>query len=164
MIPVIRKAILSDITSINEIYNEAILTTDATFDNDPKTIAEQTRWFEEHGVRNPIVVAEVSGKVVGWASLSQWSTRCAYADTAEVSLYVKEGYRNRGIGKFLMQGILDEGKKACLHTVISRITVTNDISIKLPRECEFEDIGVMKEVGKKFGKLLDVLMMQKVYR
>lgn len=163
MIPAIRKAALADIPAITEIYNEAILTTDATFDNDPKTIAEQTKWFGEHGARNPVLVADVNGKVVGWASLSKWSTRCAYADTAEISLYIKEEYRNRGIGKVLMQGILGEGKKAGLHTVISRITATNNISINLHREFQFEDVGVMKEVGKKFGKLLDVLMMQKVY-
>ena len=164
MKPVIEKAVPADITAITEIYNEAILTTDATFDNELKTITEQTKWFEEHGDKNPIVVAEANGKVVGWASLSRWSTRCAYADTAEISLYVKGEYRKQGIGKSLMRVVLVEGKKAGLHTVISRITSTNDISIKLHREFEFEDIGVMKEVGKKFGKLLDVLVMQKIYR
>lgn len=162
--PVIRKAVPADIPAITEIYNEAILTTDATFDNDPKTIAEQTKWFEEHSTRNPIVVAGVNGKVVGWASLSQWSTRCAYADTAEISLYVTEEYRKHGIGKRLMQVVLDEGKEAGLHTVISRITASNAVSIALHRQFDFEDVGIMKEVGRKFGKLLDVLMMQKIYR
>jgi L-amino acid N-acyltransferase len=163
MIPDIRKAMLADIPAITEIYNEAILTTDATFDNEPKTITEQNKWFQAHGAKNPIVVAEINSEVVGWASLSEWSTRCAYSDTAEISLYVKETFRNRGIGKSLMQTILAEGKKAGLHTIISRITSGNDVSIQLHLQFGFEHIGVMKEVGKKFGRLLDVCIMQKIY-
>jgi L-amino acid N-acyltransferase len=163
MVSDIRKAVLADIPAITEIYNEAILTTDATFDNEPKTIAEQRKWFRAHGARNPIIVAEINGEVVGWASLSEWSTRCAYADTAEISLYVKETLRNCGIGKSLMRAVLSEGKKAGLHTIISRITSGNDVSIQLHRQFGFEHIGVMKEVGKKFGRLLDVCIMQKIY-
>lgn len=149
MMPVIGRAVLAD--------------TDATFDNEPKTIEERVKWFVEHGVRNPIVVAEVNGNVVGWASPRKWSTRCAYTETAEISLYVKESYCNQGIGKNLMQAVLNEGKKVGLHTVISRIACGNDVSIHLHRQFGFTGIGVMREVGKKFGKLLDVLMMQKIY-
>lgn len=163
MIPDIRKAVLDDVPAITEIYNEAILTTDATFDNEPKTITEQKKWFLEHGDRNPILVAAVKGNVIAWASLSEWSSRCAYADTAEISLYVKETFRRFGIGKNLMQAILAEGEKAGLHTIISRITAGNDVSVELHRQFGFKDIGIMREVGKKFGKLLDVCIMQKIY-
>jgi phosphinothricin acetyltransferase len=163
MIPEIRKATPSDVAAIAEIYNEAILTTDASFDVEPKTVEEQQRWFEEHGSKNPILVAEINGKVVGWASLSQWSSRCAYSDTAEISLYIKDGFRNRGIGKKLMRTILAEGQKVGLHTIITRITSGNIISIRLHEQFGFENVGVMKEVGKKFGKLLDVCVMQKIY-
>lgn len=163
MIPNIRKAVLGDVPAITAIYNEAILTTDATFDNEPKTIAEQRKWFKSHGPRNPIIVAEIDGKVIGWASLSEWSTRCAYADTAEISLYVKKEFRHNGIGKRLMQTVLSVGEKVGLHTIISRITSGNDISIHLHHQFGFGYIGVMKEVGKKFDKLLDVCIMQKIY-
>jgi L-amino acid N-acyltransferase YncA len=159
----IRKATLQDLPAITEIYNEAILTTDATFDTEPKTAAEQKIWFKNHGTRNPVLVAVVDGKVRGWASLSQWSTRCAYSDTAEVSLYIKQEFRRQGIGKLLMKEILDEGRRAGLHTVLTRITSGNLVSIHLHEECGFKDIGTMKEVGKKFDRLLDVCMMQKVY-
>ena len=163
MKPDIRKAVPADITAITEIYNEAILTTTATFDIEPKTIAAQKKWFKAHRPKNPIIVAVVDGTVIGWASLSEWSTRCAYTDTAELSLYVKETFRNHGIGKKLMKAILSEGEKAGLHTVISRIARENNISIHLHQQFGFKDIGLMKEVGKKFGKLLDVDMMQKIY-
>ena len=163
MKPDIRKAVLADVPAITEIYNEAILTTSATFDTEPKTVIDRKKWFKAHGPRNPVIVAEIDGNVIGWASLSELSTRCAYADTVELSLYIKETFRNRGIGKLLMQAVLGEGKKAGLHTVISRITGGNDVSINLHHQFDFKDIGVMKEVGNKFGTLLDVYMLQKMY-
>ena len=159
----IRKALIKDLKAITEIYNDAVLKTDATFDNSPKTIKEQRTWFDEHGQHNPVLVAEIDGKVRGWASLSKWSSRCAYAATAEVSIYIAEEYRNKGLGKLLMQAILDAGKKAGLHTVLSRITGGNQTSVHLHKLFGFEHIGVMREVGSKFGRLLDVIMMQKVY-
>ena len=163
MKPDIRKAVLADVPAITAIYNEAILTTAATFDTEPKTVIDRKKWFKAHGPRNPVIVAEIDGNVIGWASLSELSTRCAYADTVELSLYIKETFRNRGIGKLLMQAVLGEGKKAGLHTVISRITGGNDVSINLHHQFDFKDIGVMKEVGNKFGTLLDVYMLQKMY-
>jgi L-amino acid N-acyltransferase YncA len=161
---IIRHASNKDLKAITDIYNEAILTTDATFDTELKTIAEQKVWFNDHGQKNPILVAVVDGAVCGWASLSKWSTRCAYADTAEISVYVKQEYHGRGIGKSLMKKVLNEGKKVGLHTIISRITGGNEVSIRLHEEFGFQHIGVMKEVGKKFDKTLDVCMMQKIYR
>jgi len=164
MISEIRKAVLTDVPAITAIYNEAILTTTATFDLEPKTTASQKQWFKEHGPKNPVMVAVVDDKVIGWASLSEYSTRCAYANTAELSLYVKESFRNHGIGRKLMEDVLEEGKKAGLHTVISRIAGGNNVSIHLHRQFGFEDAGVMREVGYKFGQLLDVYTMQKIYR
>ena len=159
----IRKAIYTDVPAITGIYNEAILTTTATFDTEPKTTAAQRKWFKAHGPKNPILVAVEGGKIIGWASLSAYSDRCAYSGTAELSVYVKEKFRNRGIGRKLMQAVLEKGKKAGLHTIISRIAGGNDISIHLHRQFDFADIGTMKEVGNKFGQLLDVSMMQKMY-
>ena len=163
MIPDIRKAVDDDIPAITKIYNEAILTTTATFDLEPKSVSSQRKWFKGHGSKNPILVAVIDNNVIGWISLSEYSTRCAYADTAELSLYVEESFRNQGIGKKLIQAILDEGQKAGLHTVISRIAGGNEISIHLHKQFGFDDVGVMKEVGNKFGKLLDVFIMQKIY-
>lgn len=79
----IRRAELSDLEAITAIYNEAVLTTTATFDTEPKAAAERVAWFESHDDRHPILVAVSSGQLVGWASLSRWSERPAYDDTAE---------------------------------------------------------------------------------
>lgn len=160
---IIRPAKPDDLAAITDIYNEAILTTDATFDTEIKTIESQKEWFESHDSRNPIIVAENEKKVIGWASLSKWSDRCAYSDTAEISVYIKDGYRGQGAGRQLIERILQAGEEVGLHTIISRIVTGNDESIHLHEVFGFEHIGVMKEVGIKFGRLLDVVLMQKIY-
>jgi L-amino acid N-acyltransferase YncA len=159
----IRPATTDDIPAITEIYNQAVLTTTATFDTETRRLAEQQTWFTNHDARHPVVVAELDGAVVGWASLSQWSDRRAYADTAEISVYVSEAFRGRGVGRRLLEAIVQEGQRVGLHTVIARIADGNAVSVHLHRSVGFEPIGVMKEVGRKFGKLLDVHLMQKIY-
>jgi len=151
---------LPDITSI---YNEAILQTIATFDTEPKTTEEMKTWARKHDRRHPLIVAELKGLVIGWASLIEWSDRCAYSETAEISLYVKKEHQGSGIGRKLLQKIMQEGQKTGLHTVVARIAEGNERSIDLFKSERFENIGVMKEVGKKFGKRLDVYLMQKIY-
>ncbi len=71
----IRQATTDDLPAVTEIYNEAILTTNATFDNEPKTLEEQSTWFSSHDQNHPVLVAEQDGTVVAWASLSEWSSR-----------------------------------------------------------------------------------------
>ena len=155
-----RKATLEDLAAITEIYNQAILNTTATFDTDIKTLDEQKTWFAGHGDKNPIIVAQQDDVIVGWASMSAWSDRCAYADTAEASFYVSEAYQGKGVGRRLAEAIIQAGREAGLHTAIARIAEGNNISIRLAESLGFKHIGVMREVGKKFGKLLDVYMMQ----
>jgi phosphinothricin acetyltransferase len=160
---VIRRATLAELKPITEIYNDAILHTVATFDTKPKTIEEQKAWFAEHDAKHPLLVAKEDGLVVGWASLSRWSDRCAYSDTAEVSLYVKSECRERGIGRKLLGALVEKGEKAGLHTILARITEGNEASLALFKSESFETVGVMKEVGRKFGMLLDVHLLQKIY-
>ena len=159
----IRQAALPDLGAITDIYNEAIRNTAATFDTEPKTPEEQKSWFASHGPKYPMLVAEQGNLIVGWASLSMWSDRCAYSDTAEISFYVKEGHQGKGIGRQLLEAIIRAGQNGGLHTVIARITEGNEASIHLCESAGFEHIGIMKEVGRKFGKLLDVYLMQKIY-
>ena len=159
----IRSATQNDLGEITTIYNEAIRTSNATFDTEQKTSEEQRQWFNEHGSKNPIIVAERKGKIVGWAALSHYSDRCAYSDTAEISVYVQKKFQHKGIGRQLLTSIIQEGKTVGLHTLIARITQGNSESIHLHESLGFEHIGIMKEVGIKFGKRLDVHLMQKLY-
>ena len=159
----IRDATTEDLGAITEIYNHAILKTVATFDTEPKTAEEQMMWFADHGPEYRILVADNNGLIVGWASLSRWSDRCGYSDTAEISLYVDEKHQGKGIGRKLLQAIVQKGKEAGLHTVIARIAEGSEASINLHKSVGFEHIGIMKEVGRKFGKRLDVHLLQKIY-
>lgn len=161
---IIRKATRQDLPAITDIYNEAIQDTTTTFDINTKTLEEQEVWFNEHVDRYQILVAQRDNTVIGWASLSEWSDRRAYAGTAEISVYVKEEYQRKGAGKKLSEAIVRAGREAGLHTLIARIAEGNDASIRMAESLEFKHIGVMKEVGRKFDKLLDVYMMQLIYK
>jgi L-amino acid N-acyltransferase YncA len=160
----ISRAATEHLEAITDIYNDAVLNTTATFDTEPLSLNDQRLWLAEHDDKFSVLVARKKEDVVGWASLSKWSGRCAYSDTAEISIYIKDGYRGKGIGTKLIIKILDEGKKAGIHTVLARIAEGSEASIRLHKSAGFEYVGVMREVGKKFGKLLDVHLMQKILR
>lgn len=153
---------MSDVKAITEIYNEAILTTTATFDTAPKSVAERLQWLKSHDERHPVIVAKLDGTVVGWASLSKWSERSAYDDTAETSFYVKSEYRGRGIGRKLKEEIIERARRLKFHTLIARIADEGDVSLYLNESLGFVRVGTLKEVGRKFGRLLDVHILQKI--
>jgi phosphinothricin acetyltransferase len=158
----IRRAEMEDASAIAEIYNEAILTTTATFDTELKSVEDRARWLQEHDERHPVLVADVNGKVVGWASLTRWSDRRAYDDTAETSFYVHSTHRGQGIGRRLKDAIIEEARRLGYHTLIARIADGSRESIHLNERAGFVHVGTLKEVGRKFGRLLDVHIMQKM--
>lgn len=158
----IRRAQLTDASAIADIYNEAILTTTATFDTETKSVEERARWLQSHDERHPVLVAEVDGQVVGWASLSSWSDRCAYSNTAEPSFYVISTHRGRGIGRRLKEAIIEEARHLKFHTLIARVAEESRESVHLNEQAGFVHVGTLKEVGRKFGRLLDVHIMQKM--
>jgi L-amino acid N-acyltransferase YncA len=159
----LRPATEADQQAIMDIYNEVVLNNTATFDTEPRTSKKQFEWFRNHKKNHPVIVAEKEGVVVGWASMSPWSDRCAYDTTVEVSVYVHKDFRKQHIGSMLLKQITLLGKEAGNHTVISRITQGNEQSIHLHEKLGYHHIGTMKEVGFKFGKFLDVHLMQMVY-
>ena len=102
----IRQATVNDMGVVAEIYNDAILNTTATFDTETKSLENRIQWLNQHSAMNPVIVGELNNQVVGWASLSKWSDRCAYDTTAEVSVYVHKDFRDRGIGRKLLEVII----------------------------------------------------------
>ncbi len=156
----IRRATASDLEAITDIYNEAILTTVATFDLEVKDLSDRRRWFDSHDERHPILVAVLDGQVAGWASLNEWSDRRAYDETAETASYVKADFRGQGIGRRLKAALIDEARRIGFHTLISRAAEGSDASLHLSRAFGFQHIGTMKEVGFKFGRRRDMHIMQ----
>jgi len=159
----IRPATSSDQQAILDIYNEAVANTTATFDTEPRSPEKQMEWWSKHKKNHPVLVAEEKGFIAGWASLSPWSDRCAYDTTVEVSVYIHKDFRGRGIGSKLLEIVTLEGGKVGNHTVLSRISDGNGSSVHIHEKLGYKHIGVMKEVGFKFGKFLDVHMMQYTY-
>ena len=158
----IRRAELTDAIAIAEIYNEAILTTTATFDTDPKTPDDRLQWLQVHDERHPVLVAVIDGRVVGWSSLTRWSDRSAYDDTVETSFYVHSTHRGKGVGRMLKAAIIDEARRLKFHTIIARVAEGSQASIHLNESAGFVHVGTLKEVGRKFGRLLDVHIYQKL--
>jgi len=158
----IRLATADDIDAITLIYNDAILHTTATFDTDLKSRDEMLQWFNKHNEKYCVMIMEQDGKTAGWASLSQYSDRCAYDNTCEFSIYIHPDFRRKGLSKPLMKAVLEQGKKQGIHVVLSRITEGNEISVRLHEYFDFFMVGTMKEVGVKFDRLLDVDLMQKI--
>jgi L-amino acid N-acyltransferase len=156
----IRTAEPGDLEAITEIYNEAILTTTATFDVEPKTVAERQDWFQKHGGRYPVLVALIDAQIVGWASLSRFSDRAAYDETAETSFYVKSSFRGRGIGRALKAAIIAEARRLGFHSLLARVAAESAASRHLNKCFGFVDVGTLREVGRKFGRRLDVHLMQ----
>jgi L-amino acid N-acyltransferase YncA len=162
MDPCIRLAEITDLEAIREIYNDAVLTTTATFDIEPRTYEKQLEWFSQHNNKFQVIVFEIDGIIAGWASISKWSDRIAYEGTAENSVYVKKEFRNHGIGRRLLSQLIQNALNSGLHTIIARIAGGNQTSIRMHAEFGFEIIGIMKEAGMKFGRYIDVTLMQKM--
>lgn len=155
---IIRTAKEADMPNLLDIYNYEVRKGTATFDVNPKTLEERWEWFYAHNVDNhPLIVAEVDSRVVGYASLSPYREKEAYAATVELSVYIDCAYRNRGIAGKLMEEILSmAAKRDDIHTVISVITGGNDASIHLHKKLGFVPCGTIWEVGEKFGCLLNI--------
>ncbi len=160
----IKEAMPLHLPAITEIYNDAVLNTVATFDTKPKTIRQQEAWLAGHDSKQfPVLVGEENGVVVAWASLSRYSDRCAYDQTAEISVYVAAARRGQGYGKYLVEVITERGRLEGLHTIVARITQGNASSVHIHEALGYQQVGVLREVGNKFGQQLDVHIMQKVF-
>jgi L-amino acid N-acyltransferase len=150
-----------DAEAIRAVYNLEVLESTVTFDLVPRTLAEQARWIEEHSGGHPAIVAvDDDDTVFGFASLSPFRARAAYAPTVEDSVYVHRDSRGQGVGELLLREILLLGTNHGFHSVMARIVGGHDTSIALHRKCGFQEIGCEREVGRKFGRWLDVVLMQ----
>ena len=157
----IRTARLTDAEAIRSIYNRAIGTI-ATFDLEPRSLEEQQQWLAMRSGAHVVLVADENGIVAGFASLSPYRDRPAYRTTVENSVYVDESHQGKGVGKQLMTELIDTARDHGFHSMIARIVSGNASSIALHRGLAFEIVGVEKEVGRKLGRWLDVVVMQRM--
>jgi phosphinothricin acetyltransferase len=157
---VLRDAEPGDVEAIAAIYNHEVIGSTATFDTEPVSLEERRAWLADHDRPDrPVIVAAVDGEVMGWASLSSWSGRCAYARAAEVSVYVHHDHRGEGIGRRLLDELVARARGAGVGVLLARICTEGAGSVALHRKVGFRTIGIMRRVGEKFGRILDIELM-----
>jgi L-amino acid N-acyltransferase YncA len=158
----LRPAERHDAEAIRAIYNREVLESTVTFDMVPRTLDDQVRWIDEHSGGHPAVVAVRDDVLVGFGSLSPYRSRPAYSTSVEDSVYVDAAVRGTGVGRALVEELVRLGQLHGFHAVFARIVGGHTASIELHRRCGFWEVGVEREVGRKFGKWLDVMVMQRL--
>ncbi|MGH9118312.1 MAG: GNAT family N-acetyltransferase [Acidimicrobiales bacterium] len=158
----LRLADLADAAAIREIYNREVLESTATFDLVPRSLIEQRSWLAARSGAYAAVVAVVDDGVVGFGSLSPYRDRPAYSTSVEDSVYVDPAVQGRGIGRALLEELIRVAGAHGFHTVLARIVGGHDASIGLHRAAGFEVVGTEREVGRKFGRWLDVVVLQRL--
>jgi phosphinothricin acetyltransferase len=158
----VRRAIESDSEAIRLIYNTEVLSSTATLDLVPRSPSDQATWMSRHSGVYPVLVADADGVVAGFSSLSAYRPRPGYATGVEDSVYVAEGQRGQGVGKLLLNGAVEAAVSHGFHSVIGRIVTEQAASIALHKACGFEIIGIEREIGRKFGRWLDVALAQRM--
>jgi L-amino acid N-acyltransferase len=159
----IRLAAAADAEGIRAIYNHEVTNGTYTFDLVPRTAEEQLAWLARHDGAHPAVVAVGDDEqVLGFGVLSPFRSRPAYATSVEDSVYVDGEHRGRGVGQAVLEELVRLAGAHGFHTVIARITSENEPSIALHRAGGFELVGVEREVGRKHGRWLDVVELQRM--
>ncbi|MBV9349027.1 MAG: N-acetyltransferase [Pseudolabrys sp.] len=159
----IRPANFADIPAITRIYGHAVKTGTASFELEPPDEAEmKTRMENLLNGKFPYLAAEIDGKVAGYAYAGLYRTRPAYRHTVENSVYVAPEFHKRGIGKVLLDALIDASAARGFRQMIAVIGDSNQAaSIALHKACGFEMVGPLKNVGWKFGRWLDTVLMQR---
>jgi phosphinothricin acetyltransferase len=156
----VRLATLDDAAAIMAIYNVEVQNHTSTFDLVARTADDQRRWIADRSGAFSAVVASIDGEVVGFASLSPYKERAAYRTTVEDSVYVSREHAGTGVGRRLMEHLIEVARDSGFHSVIARIEASSTASRTLHERCGFELVGIEREVGRKFNRWLDVAVMQ----
>ena len=147
----------ADWDRVAAIYGEGIRSGNATFETSPPS---WEKWDAAH-LAGGRLVARVGGRIAGWAALSPVSDRCVYAGVAEVSIYVAEDARGRGVGKALLAALIDVAERAGIWTLQSGTFPENAASIALQKACGFREVGRRERLGKMGGRWRDVILLER---
>jgi L-amino acid N-acyltransferase YncA len=159
----LRLATLDDAEAIREIYNVEVTTSTATFDLVPRSLEAQREWMASRSGAHAVVVAvDETGLVRAFGSLSPWRDRPAYSTSVEDSVYVHREHHGQGLGKAVLTELVDTAVRHGFHACMARIVGGHEASIALHRSCGFEIVGTEREIGRKFGKWLDVVLMERL--
>lgn len=158
---IIRDATEADLPQILAIYNHAVAETTAIWNEILVDLDNRKAWFDLRMARGfPILVAEVEGRVAGYASYGDWRPFDGFRQSVEHSVYVEKDHHGRGLGRALMTELIARAKVVGIHVMIAAIEAGNQGSIALHQKLGFRLVGTHSEVGKKFGRWLDLTMME----
>lgn len=157
----IRPAGPSDAPTIADIYNEGIVDRSATFETHPRT-ADDILGRLADGERFPMLVAVEDGVVRGWAALSIYRSRPCYAGIAEFSIYLDRAARGRGVGRQLLDALIDAARHRGYWKLVSRVFPFNTASRALCKSCGFREVGIYEKHGCLDGVWLDVVVVERL--
>ncbi|GGL43227.1 N-acetyltransferase [Phycicoccus endophyticus] len=160
---VVRTATAADLPRMSAIYNQAIERTTATFDVEPRPDDNYAARVASTRPGDHVVVAQVGGEVAAYAFSNTYRPRPAYDGTREVSVYVDEDHRGRGLGRLLYEELVARLDADGVHTIVSVIAQPNPASEALHRALGFEHVGTLAEVGFKFGRWVDTALWQRMH-
>jgi L-amino acid N-acyltransferase YncA len=157
----IRPYQIEDTQAILEIINYNILHSTALYDYKIRTFEQQKNILEEKiNKAFPVIVAEIEGELAGFGMYGEFRFREAYKYTVEHSVYVSNDFQGKGIGKLLLEALIQLAKKQKLHTMIAVIDAENQSSVEFHEKFGFKTVGIIKESGYKFDRWLDSVFMQ----
>ena len=163
MNPTIRDATLRDMPAITAIYNDAVLHTTAIWNETVVDVDNRLAWHAARtGLGYPVLVAEAEDGVIGYGTFGDFRAFDGYRHTVEHSVYVAEGARRRGVASALIVALAARAAALDKHVMIAGIAADNAGSIALHARLGFVETGRMPEVGRKFGRWLDLVLMQKM--
>lgn len=166
MTPTIRLATADDLPAINEIYNYYVHRSTCTYQLEPESMEGRRAWFAAHAPdKYPVTVGEIASEkngheIVAWGSLSKFRERAAYFPSVEASIYVRHDMHRRGIGRALLQDLIQRARNLGHHTLIGGVSADQTASLALQESLGFQRVAHLKEVGYKFGQRLDVIFLQ----
>lgn len=159
----VRAATDADLPAILDIYNDAILTTTAVYQYEPHTLEMRGAWLHEKQAAGfPVLVAVEDGAIAGFGNLGTWRAAAAYRYTVENSVYVAADRRGQGIGKRLLGELIEAARSMQAHAVIAVVDADNAVSIGLHEAFGFERAAYFRQVGRKFGRWLDLVFLELV--
>lgn len=152
----IRKVDLADAAQIAEIYNYYILNTHHTFETEPLSADEMRQRIAETSDDYPYLIAEYEGVIQGYVYAAQFKLRQAYKHSVEVSIYVRNQAKQKGIGSELYQRLFGELAETDVHALMAGISLPNEASVRFHEKLGYEKVAHFKEVGYKLGRWVDV--------
>jgi L-amino acid N-acyltransferase YncA len=156
----IRDAVEADLPAIVDIFNSTVPTRTSTAVLEPVTVADRREWFNEHTPdRHPLWVAEIDGAIAGWLSIHSFIGRCAYRGTVELSVYIHQGFRRRGVAGALLEKAVADAPRLEITALVGLILGHNTASLRLFGRFGFEQWGLLPRVTRLEGVERDIVIV-----